>query len=142
MTAKGGAPIGRSLLAILLALGGYTLLTFLGAPNHSALLLSQAQQAAVAQSCDTGSLLCRGIHSLLPFLSHTVILAKPFLWYMIACLVVVGTVIVGRWALKRAEVVRFKTHPARASTFGGDDKISAGNYIERNSKLAPIVCTC
>ena len=107
-------------IVALLCWGTYTLLIFLGAPNHTALLLSQEQQSAVAQVCPDGSLLCRGFHSLLPVLSHALAQAKPFLWYAIACLALIGIEIVWRWRRRHANPSRFSISPFHLSfTFIG-----------------------
>jgi len=101
-----------ALVAVLLtACGVYTFVAFIGAPNHSSLLLAQSQQIDVSLACANGTLLCRGLHSLLPFLSNTIVQAKPFLWYVIACLTLVGVEIVWRWRRRHTHPSRFSISP-------------------------------
>ena len=81
-----------ALFAMLLLWGSYTLLYYLGVPYHGAALLGNAMTELVSpQSCVAGDTLCllsRGMQTLLPALSHTIIRAEPFLWYAILCLLV------------------------------------------------------
>ncbi len=96
--------------AVLLC-GVFTLITFLGSPNHTPLLLSETQQQTVAQSCPDGSLLCRGIHSVLPVITHAAEVAAPFLWYLLVSSLLVGVMILVRWTLRRAEPLHLNISP-------------------------------
>ena len=101
----------QTALVILASCGAFTLLAFIGSPAHGALLLSQSQQSAVTQACPDSALLCRGVQSLLPALSHAVDQAAPFLWYVLASLAALAAVIAGRRMLRRAAVFRFAITP-------------------------------
>lgn len=98
-------------LAAVGASGLYALVSFLGSPNHTFLLLSEAQQQIVAQNCPEGSLLCRGVHSVLPAVTHAAEMAEPFLWYLVVSLVAFAAVPLVRWATHRTEPMHLSISP-------------------------------
>ena len=112
MTAKGWAALNRATTIALLAAGTLTLLVFIGAPNHSRLLFSDAQQAVVEQSCPTGSLLCRGFHSLSPVVQQSFSSAAPFASYAFACFLVAVVFLLMRWRFPKAPARQVHMRPA------------------------------
>lgn len=71
-----------TLLALLLAWGGYTLLHYLAVPVHTAVLLSEAGRQAVTDACPNGGAICEGWNALFPFISRVFGWAVPFAWFV------------------------------------------------------------
>ncbi len=98
------------LFLFLFVWGGYSFLAYIGVPVHGMVLLRDTAQSAVSGACPGDGLICRGIHSFVPFLSHTIARAAPFMWYAVLC-IIIYFLFVGWQGVRTGEFsLRFRWH--------------------------------
>ena len=89
----------------LLVWGVYTLLYYLGVPVHGAVLLTKEAHELVTRACGPDALLCRGLHSLFPFIGHTLTRVPHFIWYTGISVAVYGIMTLWRYVrTERADI--------------------------------------
>jgi len=101
----------------LLLWGGYSFLTYLGAPGHLTFVTSPDVQKSVEDTCGDSALLCRGIASFAGFISFGIGNLFGFFWYIFISLAVYGIILEINWLKKKKREITFKLKPWHVFAF-------------------------
>jgi hypothetical protein len=99
----------------LLAWGGYVTLSYLGVEVHQTVMMTDAQRQSVAQLCGADNMLCNGLHSLFPSITHTLGRMSPFLWYFILSLLAAGVALFARFLRQNDWRMAFRASPLKVA---------------------------